>query len=149
MPTSLFDAEVSNILDPATWVASGASLTPSPADWRDHWIYFLLVDRFNNPSGPPPVHQHSPATRTKVEVLKASKSNWPTSKALAWVRSGSLLSYTIPNGSVITGVAMASQIFSELSLASARIQPKRSRIQTWLIGSFAIWSTQHMPKRSL
>src|SRR5687767_13372254 len=26
---------------------------PSPADWRDHWIYFLLVDRFNNPAGPP------------------------------------------------------------------------------------------------
>lgn len=26
---------------------------PSPADWRDHWIYFLLVDRFNNPAVPP------------------------------------------------------------------------------------------------
>ena len=26
---------------------------PSPADWRDPWIYFILVDRFNNPSGPP------------------------------------------------------------------------------------------------
>lgn len=26
---------------------------PSPADWRDHWIYFLLVDRFNNPAAPP------------------------------------------------------------------------------------------------
>jgi len=27
---------------------------PSPADWRDHWIYFLLVDRFNrHPPGPP------------------------------------------------------------------------------------------------
>jgi glycosidase len=26
---------------------------PSPADWRDHWIYFLLVDRFNNPSRAP------------------------------------------------------------------------------------------------
>jgi glycosidase len=26
---------------------------PSPADWRDHWIYFLLVDRFDNPAGPP------------------------------------------------------------------------------------------------
>ena len=23
---------------------------PSPADWRDQWIYFLLIDRFNNPS---------------------------------------------------------------------------------------------------
>ncbi|MEJ0101454.1 MAG: alpha-amylase family glycosyl hydrolase [Bacteroidota bacterium] len=26
---------------------------PSPIDWRDHWIYFLLVDRFNNPIVPP------------------------------------------------------------------------------------------------
>jgi glycosidase len=26
---------------------------PSPQDWRDHWIYFLMVDRFNNPSAPP------------------------------------------------------------------------------------------------
>ena len=25
----------------------------SPADWRDSWIYFLLVDRFNNPIAPP------------------------------------------------------------------------------------------------
>jgi len=25
----------------------------SPADWRDQWIYFLMVDRFNNPAGPP------------------------------------------------------------------------------------------------
>lgn len=26
---------------------------PSPQDWRDRWIYFLLVDRFNNPDAPP------------------------------------------------------------------------------------------------
>ncbi|HEY3744580.1 MAG TPA: alpha-amylase family glycosyl hydrolase, partial [Bryobacteraceae bacterium] len=26
---------------------------PSPADWRDCWIYFLLLDRFNNPAAPP------------------------------------------------------------------------------------------------
>lgn len=25
----------------------------SPADWRDQWIYFLLVDRFNNPHAAP------------------------------------------------------------------------------------------------
>jgi glycosidase len=30
---------------------------PSPADWRDHWIYFLLVDRFNNPIAPPNPNQ--------------------------------------------------------------------------------------------
>jgi glycosidase len=27
--------------------------TPSPADWRDGWIYFALIDRFNNPSRSP------------------------------------------------------------------------------------------------
>jgi len=26
---------------------------PSPADWRDCWIYFLMLDRFNNPDAPP------------------------------------------------------------------------------------------------
>ncbi|MBD2250655.1 alpha-amylase family glycosyl hydrolase [Nostoc parmelioides] len=26
---------------------------PSPADWRDLWIYFIMIDRFNNPSAPP------------------------------------------------------------------------------------------------
>ena len=26
---------------------------PSPTDWRDSWIYFLMLDRFNNPSAPP------------------------------------------------------------------------------------------------
>ena len=26
---------------------------PSPQDWRDHWIYFLLLDRFNNPLARP------------------------------------------------------------------------------------------------
>jgi hypothetical protein len=25
----------------------------SPHDWRDQWIYFLMVDRFNNPEQPP------------------------------------------------------------------------------------------------
>jgi glycosidase len=26
---------------------------PSPEDWRDQWIYFLFLDRFNNPAKPP------------------------------------------------------------------------------------------------
>ncbi|MBJ6724927.1 alpha-amylase family glycosyl hydrolase [Geomesophilobacter sediminis] len=26
---------------------------PSPEDWRDCWIYFLMLDRFNNPDAPP------------------------------------------------------------------------------------------------
>lgn len=28
---------------------------PSPTDWRDVWIYQVLVDRFNNPNAPPRV----------------------------------------------------------------------------------------------
>lgn len=39
-------------------VVDGSQVTipvpfPSPADWRDQWIYFLMVDRFNNPTAPP------------------------------------------------------------------------------------------------
>jgi glycosidase len=30
---------------------------PSPIEWRDHWIYFLLVDRFDNPFAPPHPNQ--------------------------------------------------------------------------------------------
>ena len=30
---------------------------PSPEDWRDQWIYFLMVDRFNNPTTGP---SHTP-----------------------------------------------------------------------------------------
>jgi glycosidase len=29
------------------------NVTQSPADWRDGWIYFLMIDRFNNPSRRP------------------------------------------------------------------------------------------------
>ena len=29
-----------------------ASPYPSPQDWRDIWIYMILVDRFNNPAAP-------------------------------------------------------------------------------------------------
>src|SRR5512135_2490992 len=27
---------------------------PSPEDWRDVWIYFLMIDRFNRSDGKPP-----------------------------------------------------------------------------------------------
>ncbi len=30
-----------------------AAAFPSPTDWRDVWIYQVLVDRFNNPTAPP------------------------------------------------------------------------------------------------
>jgi glycosidase len=33
---------------------------PSPQDWRDRWIYFLLVDRFNNPDAAPAARWDQP-----------------------------------------------------------------------------------------
>jgi glycosidase len=54
MYTSLYAPEVQAVLDKAE--AAGGQTTgpfPSPADWRDQVIYFLMVDRFNNPAAPP------------------------------------------------------------------------------------------------
>ncbi len=50
MPTALTDPVVDNVL---TLQDVPTHPFPSPADWRDHWIYFLLVDRFNHPDAPP------------------------------------------------------------------------------------------------
>ena len=56
---SLSDASVIEVMraQPATVITnSGKTISypfRSPEDWRDVWIYFLLVDRFNNPSLPP------------------------------------------------------------------------------------------------
>ena len=48
MPKSVWGADVQAVINSAR--ANG--LTPSPADWRDQWIYFLLIDRFNHPGAP-------------------------------------------------------------------------------------------------
>jgi glycosidase len=64
MRPSLFDPIIQEALKatPAiTHTESGQEIPypyPSPADWRDHWIYFLLVDRFNNPGAPPNPNQY-------------------------------------------------------------------------------------------
>jgi glycosidase len=50
MPASLFAPDFQAILDAAT---AAQQAFPSPADWRDEWIYFLMVDRFNNQAAPP------------------------------------------------------------------------------------------------
>lgn len=51
MPSSLYSPQFQAVLDAATAPAQPAF--PSPADWRDQWIYFLMVDRFNNAAAPP------------------------------------------------------------------------------------------------
>jgi glycosidase len=64
MPTSIWSDEIQTVFAQARSprrkrVQIGGKTVeiptpfPSPEDWRDKWIYFLLVDRFNNPQAPP------------------------------------------------------------------------------------------------
>src|ERR1700751_65554 len=54
MPTSLISPETQAPFDRAAGMAGqpGGPFA-SPADWRDQSIYFIIVDRFNNPKSPP------------------------------------------------------------------------------------------------
>src|SRR5437763_1772878 len=64
MPTSIWSPEVQTVFDLARMPGTRRvqvgdqsieipSPFPSPEDWRDRWIYFIMVDRFNNPGAPP------------------------------------------------------------------------------------------------
>lgn len=57
VPRSLDDTEVRAAVDDAREPSPARALTPSPQDWRDGWIYFALVDRFDNATQPP---RHEP-----------------------------------------------------------------------------------------
>ena len=57
MPSSLSAPDVQAVLQAARRDAAQGhtppAAFPSPIDWRDQWIYFLMLDRFNNPTAPP------------------------------------------------------------------------------------------------
>jgi len=64
MPTSIFDPAIAQTLAAAQTPSTrqvqvdGQTVSipvpfPSPGDWRNCWIYFLITDRFNNPSQSP------------------------------------------------------------------------------------------------
>jgi pullulanase/glycogen debranching enzyme len=116
MVRSIFDPEITdtfkNVQQAATHGSSktvlvdGENITipypfPSPEDWRDGWIYFLMIDRFNHHLNPPKskwngiydfrqggnfkgIQQQLPyiaslgATAIWISpVLKNSKPDWP------------------------------------------------------------------------
>jgi len=51
MHRSVWDPGVQAVLEGAT--RGPRAPFPSPVDWRDRWIYFLLIDRFDNPKASP------------------------------------------------------------------------------------------------
>jgi glycosidase len=53
MPNSIWDPDIQKTLAGARTAARAPF--PSPEDWRDKVMYFLLVDRFNNTAAPPRV----------------------------------------------------------------------------------------------
>jgi len=82
--------------DPSVLAAIQAARTPSagawgpfasPADWRDGWIYFLMVDRFNNPGvnnpGAPPAHG------SHTDLDGGRHGGWPGGRY--WDRTSDLL----------------------------------------------------------
>jgi hypothetical protein len=68
VPTSLFAGDFQSVLDQAVTPPSPAAAPfPSPEDWRDRWIYFLMLDRFNNP-----LRASRPSAIRRSELLRVS-----------------------------------------------------------------------------
>src|ERR1043165_617925 len=53
MPDSLFSSEFQAVFTEARDNGGPLKAFPSPIDWRDHPIYFLMVERFNTAAAPP------------------------------------------------------------------------------------------------
>ena len=53
MSTSLYAPDFLAIFNRNRDTGGSLQTFASPADWRDQWIYFLMVDRFNNSLAPP------------------------------------------------------------------------------------------------
>lgn len=86
MYTSLYSQEVQTVLDTAESQAD-ASGGPfqSPGDWRDQVIYFIIVDRFNNPAALP-VHQPYDDANQNVAALYQGGKFQGIQQQLAYIK---------------------------------------------------------------
>jgi glycosidase len=60
-PTSIDDAQVRDLLLQAQRGQLPRAPFPSPTDWRDVWIYFVLLDRFSRAGAQPPLSTQAAA----------------------------------------------------------------------------------------
>jgi len=71
MITSIFSPQAQQVLTAAENSAGQpGGPFPSPADWRDQIIYFLMVDRFNNPNAAP---VHTPYDGANIYAYQFGK----------------------------------------------------------------------------
>ncbi len=88
MPSSAFGREVADAFAAArkggarTVAVDGRAVTiptpfPSPEDWRDRWIYFALVDRFNNPDAPPRAPWNRPFGGFQGGTIEGARQRLP------------------------------------------------------------------------
>jgi len=81
MPDSLFSREFQSVFSQVRDAGGTPKAFPSPIDWRDQGISFLMVDRFNNTrSTPPQALRRSDLLRFSRATLWGLRTSWPTSR---------------------------------------------------------------------
>jgi len=144
MPNTLKDPVVDQVL--ALRQAPSPPF-PSPADWRDHWIYFLLVDRFNNPAAPP--RCSDPCNRYQGGNFAGIQERLPYLKDL-----GAGAVWLSP---VLMNPPWFKDYWGGYGISDfLRIEPRSAGIRTWRppiraspTANSAIWSTAPTPTASM
>jgi glycosidase len=82
-PDSVFDASIVQAIAAARSPAAGAPAPfPSPIDWRDRWIYLVMLDRFSNPVAPPARAWNQPWAQRQGGTFNGVKNAIPYLKDL-------------------------------------------------------------------
>ena len=123
MPKSLTDPEVQAAFDRA---AAGRPFA-SPQDWRNVWIYFLMVDRFNRDDGRKPANlpYDAPFGGYQGGTFNGSATSSGTSRTLAPGRSGSRRCSRTARPTPARSTATASRTSSAPSPGSPRPPARR------------------------